>query len=306
MCKVSILVPVYNVEAYLPKCLNSLIGQTLQEIEIICIDDGSTDSSGTILDEYAAKDKRIHVVHQKNGGLAFARNKALDLVKTEWMTFVDSDDYIDTQMLEKMLYVMQEKKADICICNCNLPDTGYQSVSQRKFNMRDEVITGYQALKYMNLPKSWPWITAWNKLYRTDLFLNLRYPDGVQHEDQFLAHRIFARAKRVVSISDAFYYLQYRENSITNSEYNIRQLDYMDALYDRIQFYQEKGFKKLYSGVEWKALKLLLQAYRNLGKLDRQDYYRLRQAENLYRKIYHIASGRKQLNMISKGSLYFC
>ena len=121
MCKVSILVPVYNVEAYLPKCLDSLIGQTLREIEIICIDDGSTDRSGEILDEYAEKDKRIHVVHQENGGLAFARNKALDLVKTEYLTFVDSDDYIDVRMLEKMLQIIQEKQADICICNCFLP-----------------------------------------------------------------------------------------------------------------------------------------------------------------------------------------
>lgn len=305
MCKVSVLVPVYNVEAYLPKCLDSLINQTLQEIEIICIDDGSTDNSGTILDQYAAKDKRVRVVHQENKGLADARNKALDLVRTEWLTFVDSDDYIDIEMLEKMLQIIQEKQADICICNCTLPDIGYQGVSHHKFNMRDEVITGYQVLKYMNLPKSWPWVTAWNKLYRTELFLNLRYPSGVQHEDQFLAHHVFARAKRVVSISDAFYYLQYRENSITNSEYNVRQLDYMDALYDRIQFYQKNGFKKLYRGVEWKALKLLLQAYRKLGKLDIQDYHRLQQAENLYQKIYYIASGRRQLNILRKGVCTF-
>ena len=190
MCKVSVLVPVYNVEAYLPKCLDSLIGQTLQEIEIICIDDGSTDKSGTILDQYAAKDKRVRVVHQENKGLADARNKALDLVRTEWLTFVDSDDYIGVEMLEKMLQIIQEKQADICICNCTLPDIGYQGVSHHKFNMRDEVITGYQVLKYMNLPKSWPWVTAWNKLYRTELFLNLRYPSGVQHEDQFLAHHV--------------------------------------------------------------------------------------------------------------------
>lgn len=305
MCKVSVLVPVYNVEAYLPQCLDSLISQTLQDIEIICIDDGSTDGSGYILDQYAARDPRIRVVHQENKGLACARNKALDLVRTEWLTFVDSDDYIDEKMLEKMLQVIQEKQADICICNCGLPDAGYQSVSSHKFNMRNEMITGYQALEYINLPRSWPWITAWNKLYRTELFFNLRYPDGVQHEDQFLAHYIFASAKRVVSISDIFYFLRYREDSITNSKYSIRQLDYMDALYDRIQFYQENGFRKLYNGVEWKALKLLLQAYRKLGKLNPQEYHRLQQAEDIYQKIYRIASGRKQLNLLRKGVCTF-
>mgnify|MGYP002508063554 CR=1 FL=1 len=108
----------------------------------------------------------------------------------------------------------------------------------------------------MNSTKSWPWVTAWNKLYRTELFLDLRYPDGVQHEDQFLAHYVFSRAKYVVSISDTFYYLQYRENSITNSKYTIHQLDYMDALYDRIQLYQKNGFKKLYGGGEWKGIRL--------------------------------------------------
>ena len=148
----------------------------------------------------------------------------------------------------------------------------------------------------MNLPKSWPWVTAWNKLYRTELFLNLRYPDGVQHEDQFLAHYVFSRAKNVVSISDTFYYLQYRENSITNS---------MDALYDRIQFYQKNGFKKLYGGVEWKALKLLLQAYRKLEKLNSQEQYRLQQAEVNYQKIYQIASGRNQLSLLRKGVCTF-
>ena len=264
MCKVSVLVPVYNVEKYLKQCMDSLLQQTLSDIEIICIDDGSTDRSGELLDAYAAQDHRVRVVR-----------------------------------------AIQNQHTDICICNCDLPDQGYQSVSRYKFHMKDEVISGYQALKYMNLPKSWPWVTAWNKLYRTELFVNLRYPEGMQHEDQFLAHYIFARAKRIVSISDILYFLRYREDSLTNSRYDVRRLDYMDALYDRIQFYQTQGFQKLYRGVEWKALKLLLQAYQKLEELNSQEVDRLQQAEEIYQKIYCISSGRKQLNLWRKGVCTF-
>ena len=306
MQKLSIVIPVYNTAIYLKECLESIINQTYSEIEIICVDDCSPDNSAEIIKEYAAKDSRIkYIKHTENKFQGGARNTGINAAEGSYITFVDSDDYIDVRMLEKMLQIIQEKQADICICNCFLPDSGYRSVSQYKFNMRDEVITGYQALKYMNLPKSWPWVTAWNKLYRTELFLNLRYPDGVQHEDQFLAHYVFSRAKNVVSISDTFYYLQYRENSITNSKYTIHQLDYMDALYDRIQFYQKNGFKKLYGGGEWKALKLLLQAYRKLEKLNSQEQYRLQQAEVNYQKIYQIASGRNQLSLLRKGVCTF-
>lgn len=301
----SVIVPVYNVEKYLPRCLDSLIGQTLRNIEIICIDDGSTDNSGKILDEYASRDNRIKVVHQENQGLACARNRGLELVTTEWFTFVDSDDYVALNMLETMLQAVFKEKADICICNCDLPDKGYQSVSQKKFKMKDELITGYQALEYMNLPKSWPWVTAWNKLYRTELFKELSYPAGVQHEDQYLAHHIFTRAKRIVSISDTLYYLCYREDSITNSRYDIRQLDYMGALHDRICLYQQQGFKKLYRGVELKALKLLLQAYRKLGDLSSVEQQRVQQAEQQYEQIYQIVTGRKNLDVFRKGVCTF-
>ena len=117
MCKVSILVPVYNVEAYLPKCLNSLIGQTLQEIEIICIDDGSTDSSGTILDEYAAKDKRIRVVHQKNGGYGKAMNTGLHLAQGEYIGFVESDDFAATEMFVQLYQAAVKYRAQIVKSN---------------------------------------------------------------------------------------------------------------------------------------------------------------------------------------------
>ena len=95
-----------------------------------------------------------------------------------------------------MLQAIYRENADICICNSGLPDKGYRNVSSNKFKMRDEVITGYQALEYMNLPKSWPWITPWNKLYRTALFQNLRYPIVRKHEDQYLAHHIFVKSQK--------------------------------------------------------------------------------------------------------------
>lgn len=300
MCMVSVLVPVYNVEKYLTRCIDSILAQTMRNIEIICVNDGSTDNSGKILNEYAKKDSRIHVIHQENHGLAYTRNVLLQNATAGWITFVDSDDYIAEEMLEKMLDAVNNVNADICICNTILPDRDYQSVSKYKFQMRDEVITGYKALKYMNLPKSWPWITAWNKLYRIDLFEGLSYPIGVQHEDQFLAHHIFNKAQTVVSISATCYFLCYREDSITNSKYDIRQLDYMDALYDRILLYQKMGFEKLYSGVEMKALHLLLQAFMKLSNLTLDERNKLENAELQYKKIYQIAKG-KELSVLRRG-----
>ena len=293
MPKVSVLVPVYNVEDYLPQCLDSILAQTLQDIEVICVDDGSTDNSGKILDGYAAKDSRVKVYHQKNHGLAYTRNELLRHAAAPWITFVDSDDYIKLEMLQTMLDKAESTNADMCICNTYLPDSGYQSVSKKRFEMKDEIITGYKALEYMNLPKSWPWVTAWNKLYKAELFEGLSYPTGVQHEDQFLAHHIYCKAKTVVSITDDFYVLRYRADSITNSRYDIRQLDYMDALYDRILLYQQMGFKKLYKSVELKALKLLLQAYRKLDDLTLIEQERLKKAEEYYQQIYLIAYGKK-------------
>jgi len=297
MPKVSVLVPVYNVEDYLPQCLDSILAQTLQNIEVICVDDGSTDSSGKILDEYAAKDSRVKVYHQNNHGLAYTRNELLRHASAKWITFIDSDDYIKQDMLEKMLGKIVDTGADLCICDFMLPDKGYQSISDKKFKMKDEVITGYKALEYMNLPKTWPWVTACNKLYNIELFQGLSYPIGVQHEDQYMAHQIYCKVKTIVSISDDFYVLRYRADSITNSRYNIRQLDYMGALYDRIMLYQHMGFKQLYKGVELKALRLILQAYRKLGALKETEKERLKKAEDQYQHIYQIAYG-KELDII--------
>ncbi len=301
----SVIVPVYNVENYLPRCMDSLLQQTLKNIEIVCIDDGSTDRSGKLLDAYAEKDSRVRMVHQTNHGVAHARNMGLQLVRGKWFTYVDSDDYVVCNMLERMMAAAESNNADICICESVLPDCGYRNVSNRKIKMKDEVLTGYEVLEYINQPKSWPWITPWNKLYRTERFAHLRYPNGVQHEDQYLAHHIFINARKVVSISDTLYFLCYRENSISNSKYDIRQLDYMGALYDRMQLYKENGFKALYSGVELKALKLLLQAYWKLNDLNQLEKARLFAAEQQYLEIYQLARERKQLDILRKGVITF-
>lgn len=215
--KVTIAVPVYNTEQYLDRCLNSLLSQTLKEIEVILVDDGSTDNSGQICDEYAAKDDRIKVFHKQNGGLASARQVALENAHGEYFICCDSDDWVEHTMYEEMYNKAKAENADIVICDFafNYPD-GTQKIRREpnNFNCQDDIIRA--TLTHKLTPNTW------NKLVRTSVYYkcNLSWKIGInQGEDMFMFLKQLQHPIHIVFLSDVFYHYwrDMNGNSYTNS-----------------------------------------------------------------------------------------
>lgn len=219
--KVSVIVPCYNAERFLHKCLDSLIGQTLKEIEIICVNDCAKDNTAVILEEYAKKDSRIKIVtHEKNQGLSAARNSGIAIATGEYIGFVDSDDFVELTMMEKLYGKAIKKNADLVIGNVYLyfEDTGKTQI------FRDERFFMYlagQVFKFEDQPSLVSCIGAWDRIYKRELITdnNLRFPVGMIYEDQPFSIQAMAYANRITVVSDPLYY--YRKNSgssITDNE----------------------------------------------------------------------------------------
>ena len=176
----SIIVPVYKVENYLQKCIDSILAQTFTDFELILVDDGSPDGCPALCDAAAAKDARVRVIHQKNGGLSAARNAGLDVARGAWIGFVDSDDYIAPEMYEKLYRAVQSTGADLALCDyAKVDEAGVPGV-QTHVPVPQKSLTGRELLQ-----KAY-WTTAqiaWNKLYRRTIFAQLRYPVGKLNED---------------------------------------------------------------------------------------------------------------------------
>ncbi|MCL4935677.1 glycosyltransferase [Streptococcus suis] len=241
---VSVIVPVYNVENYLSQCLESIINQTYQNLEIILVNDGSTDGSGKICDDYAAKDSRIKVIHQENGGLSDARNKGLDAMTGQFVIFVDSDDYLESNCIQN-LYIY------ICVCQADISIGKFlefeENTSRFLFHNhlnsgnKIEFLTGDQCLERHHKYFLGIFVTAWAKLYRASLFndsnpfKSIRYPIGALHEDQYTTHKLFFKSKKNVFVNDYLYVYRVRENSITNTQLSDkRMMDNIKGLEEKI------------------------------------------------------------------------
>lgn len=238
---ISVIVPVYNVEKYLSKCLESILNQSFSQFELILVNDGSTDNSELIFNKYLY-DKRLIVINKSNGGLSSARNAGLDVARGEYIIFIDSDDYINNKMFEILYNEMIRSKSDIIICD-------YLKVSESEnekiidmLNYKSEIIEGKEnILNQLCSEKRMQFTVAWNKLYKKKLFESLRFEEGRLHEDEFIAHRILGKAQKVNYIDLKLYYYVQRNNSIMQSQFKVNRLDCLDALYDRIKYCDENN-----------------------------------------------------------------
>ena len=176
----SIIVPVYKVENYLQKCIDSILAQTFTDFELILVEDGSPDGCPALCDAAAAKDARIRVLHQKNGGLSAARNAGLDVARGEWIGFVDSDDYIAPEMYETLYKAVQNTGADLALCDYAAVDEAGIPCLPPYTGLAQRIFTGRELLKRATNTMAQP---AWNKLYRRAIFAQLRYPEGKLNED---------------------------------------------------------------------------------------------------------------------------
>jgi len=236
---ISIIVPVYNVQNELRRCINSLIGQTYEELEIILVDDGSTDASGKIADEYQKVDHRIFVIHKENGGLSEARNFGIDFSTGDYIYFIDSDDYIHNETIELLYRNLKENEADMSIASAIIG-----SEFQHEWEQLDNIITvcsGEKLLELQNKENSLDLTVAWNKLYKRNLFEIIRYPLGKINEDEFVTYKIFYLASKCVYTCAKTYYYFQRENSIINQQFSKKNLDVIEAFEERVAFWEEKN-----------------------------------------------------------------
>lgn len=227
---VSVIVPIYNVEKYLPKCLDSIIHQSYENLEIILVDDGSTDKCPLICDDYAKKDKRIKVIHKNNGGLSDARNVGLEIAKGEYCAFIDSDDYVDTDFIKTLINSAINSHSDIAVCAYYI-DSGMNLTKQKATTEKEISFNNIQAMKDFFAQKSICGVMTWNKLYKRSLFTNneITFPIGRIHEDNFTTYKLLYFAARVCYISDPLYYYVNRPGSIMNRGYSNNTLDIIDA-----------------------------------------------------------------------------
>ena len=242
---ISVIIPVYNVEKYLHRCLDSVIAQTYQNLEIICVDDGSIDDSGKICDQYAVRDARIKVIHQENQGLSAARNRGLDAAEGEYIAFVDSDDYILEDMYKKMLDKLLNYNVDLCVCQWQYEFSDGRQVVKKK-NI-DPTIYGRKAslefarFLYMGNYENGVVVAAWNKLYRRALLDTIHF-EGRIHEDDAFNGRIMAKDISVYVMEEQFYVYAQNGDSLTNKPFSANKFFFLDVLAERRELFKSDAF----------------------------------------------------------------
>lgn len=212
---ISIIVPIYKVEPYLRRCLDSIVNQTYTNLEIILVDDGSPDGCPQICDEYAAKDKRIVVIHKENGGLSDARNAGLDICKGEYISFVDSDDWVEKEYIDFLLKNSQQYDADILIVNHDLAEAGTIIASEP---FEEFFVSGSDAFKKIISSQTIHLGVSWAKLYKRSLFSKIRFPKGKIHEDDYTSYKLIYGANYVCAINRVLYHYYQRADSITSCD----------------------------------------------------------------------------------------
>lgn len=233
---ISVIVPVYKVEPYLRRCVDSILAQTYTNLEIILVDDGSPDACGAICDEYAAKDNRIQVIHQQNRGLSGARNAGLEAATGDYISFIDSDDAVDPRFIELLFSAMQSKNAEIAECaRIDVYDNTLPTPKQNAINAESyDAETAFSLL----IPNQKFHQTVWNKLYKKSAIGQIRFPERKLHEDEFFTWKAFLNCSRIAWISNAMYFYYHREGSIMET-FSPRRLDFFEARLKRHRYILE-------------------------------------------------------------------
>lgn len=241
---ISVVVPVYKVESFIYRCVDSILEQSFQEFELILVDDGSPDNCGIICDEYAKKDNRIHVIHKQNGGLSDARNAGIDWVisksDSQWITFIDSDDWIHPKYLEVLLNSALNNKCSLSVCSFMETD-GSSSTNDEK-DVSVKLVDSEQFFCDYNVIA----IVAWGKLYRIDLFNKIRYPYGKIHEDEYVTYKLLFKNKHCAFVDMQLYYYYQNPNSIMNSSWSPKRIDVIEAFSERNEFFLRNHFDEAF------------------------------------------------------------
>lgn len=284
---ISVIVPIYNVEKYLARCVDSIVNQTYKNLEIIFVDDGSPDRCPQMCDDYAEKDSRIKVVHKKNGGLSDARNAGIAVATGEYISFIDSDDYVSDDFFECLLDVMNKENSDIAECSVvkfyedNRFDEFIDDLSVKTYDTQDAM----SALIAEN-----PFHQhVWNKLYKTELVKDIPYAVGKLNEDEFWTYRVFGRANKVARLNKTMYYYFQRNSSIMGVGYNIRRLDALEGKANR-QKYIENNFPDLSTQAKIDLYGSCMFAYQSVLKfMSGAEKKKALELIRKYRKMYNLS-----------------
>lgn len=240
---ISIIIPVYKVEEYLGRCMDSVLAQSYSALEIILVDDGSPDRCPQLCDDWATKDSRIKVVHKKNGGLSDARNAGMDVAMGRYIAFLDSDDWIHKDYIQRLYDAMVSEQADIAACNI-VPVFSEEEAAGIPIDTTElRVCSAEEAIGDILSGKGFRAV-AWNKLYKREMLENERYPVGKHHEDEFFTYRILGKAEKLVYVDTPLYYYFQRPGSLMQN-CTIKRLDALDAYLERLEYLKAR-FPRLY------------------------------------------------------------
>lgn len=312
------IVPIYNVEKYLDRCVKSILSQTYYDIQVILVDDGSDDSSGTICDYYAILDERVLVIHKKNEGVSSARNTGLNVAIGEYIGFVDPDDYIDSDMFSSLYNRSLTTGADIVVC-------GFRSFGNSKKNfslkLENKILTIDDGMRFLLNNEEMP-AYLWNKIFRKNLFEEVSFPIHYRYEDVRVMHKLFLRANKIATVDSMPYYYQLRENSITGSTQLLNSKELIESYVERakdlkntnyyslanvsllilirrivMELYDNKDATNTYTrNLQVKANEIIEDAYQQLSvKQKVLNYFFVRSPKLYYMTIYKVGKIIKRL-----------
>lgn len=309
---ISVIVPVYQVENYLNQCIESIIEQTYTNLEIILIDDGSKDNCPQICDDWSIKDKRIKVIHKKNGGLSDARNVGLDIAKGKYIAFIDSDDWVDSRYIELLYNSLIKSEADISACSIQKVYDA-DSVDPYNLNPKLQLVTPKEAIKDILYDRRFKTV-AWNKLYSKEILSGERFIVGRIHEDEFFSYKVFDKAQKLVFVDASLYKYRQRSGSIMSSS-SLKHLDLLDAYLNRIKFL-ENNYTDLASKDKLNFCIACINFYKDFLKSDSDlKKIALNRIKNYRRKVkfsikeFNVLSWKEKIYVIFSKSMiidYYC
>lgn len=238
---VSVIVPVYKVENYLRKCVDSIIRQTYKNLEIILVDDGSPDGCPKICDDYAVIDSRIRVIHKTNGGLSDARNAGIEVATGEWIAFIDSDDWVDDRFIATLLEAAITTDSDLAIC-------AYSKVYENGTTIpavngeQEKILSSLEAIRDLFTRRTYGGVMSWNKLYKRNIFIDngIEFPYGKVHEDNFTTYKTYFFANKIVYIDTPLVFYLQRRDSIMGEQFSDKRLDAIEAAVDARKFIESR------------------------------------------------------------------
>lgn len=240
---ISVIVPIYNVEKYLRECVDSILAQSYSNLEILLVDDGSPDKCPEICDEYAKKDNRVKVIHRNNGGLAYARNVGIANSSGDYLTFIDSDDLVANEYIEHLYNGLAENGADVSIASfCSFDNENKLIVLNNYVAFqRMSIQCCFENYTSINTNTSMTFITAWNKLYKKELFIEIKYPEGKLYEDAFTTYKILKKAIKIVYSPMKLYYYRLNPQSILGQSFQKKHLEMVEAFRGAFDYFKNMG-----------------------------------------------------------------